>query len=230
MNKETLKLLKKLDVLIVEDDKFLGKSLKDALSEYCDKVVLKTDGEQGLSCYYDENFNIVITDINLPKKNGLALAKEIKEHDKDALIVILTAYDSEHNIRTAIDISAFAFLHKPFELEQLYNTLLMAIGKIPAGEKFFDLGKGFRYIFKSRKLFYLEEEIHLTKTEANLLRALINNAGETTTQENIERSVWYDKQATPDTIRMYINKLRVKLYHELIQNVQGYGYRLAVPD
>ena len=63
-----------------------------------------------------------------------------------------------------------------------------------------------------------------------MLRALINNAGETTTQENIERSVWYDKQATPDTIRMYINKLRVKLYHELIQNVQGYGYRLAVPD
>ncbi len=227
MNKKILKHLKQLEVLIIEDDYFLGHTIVDALSPYCNQVMLAEDGEQGLSYYYKNSFNIIITDINLPKKSGLALAHEIRLSNKDIVIIILTAHDTDHNINTAIDLAAFAFLHKPFQLEQLYNTLLMSISKINTEPNFFTLGKNYRYNLKTKEVFHFDTKIHLTRTESLLLHVLITNAGQVVTFETLERNAWYDKQATPDTIRMYVNKLRSKLYYELIENIQGYGYKLV---
>ncbi len=227
MDKKALKLLKHLDVLILEDDQFLGRTILEALEPYCNSVQLAKDGEEGLDYYYQNIFNLIITDINLPKKSGIKVAQNIRQNDQDIVIVFLTAHDTEQNIYSAIDIGAFAFLHKPFQLEQLYNTLLMSISKIYTESKYFDLGRGYKYNLKTNKLFYLDDEIHLTKTESHLLYIFIKNIGQVITFNSIEKNVWYEKQATPDTIRMYVNKLRAKLYYELIENIQGYGYKLV---
>ncbi|AHJ13426.1 response regulator transcription factor [Sulfurospirillum multivorans] len=227
MNKDVLKLLKQLNVLLVEDDPFLGQTIFDALNPYCGHVTLDCDGEAGLDSFFQGTFNVVITDINLPKKTGISLAGEIRRSNKEIIIIILTAHDTEHNIHSAIDIGVFAFLHKPFQLEQLYNTLLMSLSKIQADHKLLNLGKNHIYNVKTKEIFCGDEMIRLTRTESLLLQILVSNMGQVITFDSIERSVWYEKQATPDTIRMYINKLRAKLYYELIENVQGYGYKLV---
>lgn len=227
MTKEVLKLLKQLNVLLVEDDPLLGQIVFDALTPYCSHVTLVHDGEEGLDSFFKGAFNVVITDINLPKKTGIALAGEIRKSSKEMVIIILTAHDTEHNIHSSIDIGVFAFLHKPFQLEQLYHTLLMSLSKIQGDHKIIHLGKNYTYNSKSKEVFCGEQMVYLTRTETQLLHLLVSAMGQVIPFESIERSVWYEKQATPDTIRMYINKLRAKLYYELIENIQGYGYKLV---
>lgn len=226
MDKSVLKRFNDLRILLVEDDDLLRGIVFDALSLYCQNVKCARDGEEGLSYFHSGNFNVIITDINLPKMSGLGMAREIRKVNSEISIIILTAYDTSDNIYASIDICACAFLHKPFELEQLYNTLLMCVGKIVSTNQWLDLARGFSYNIKLKELFFEDKEIHLTKNESRLLSILIDHVGKTVSFENIEGNVWYDKSATPETIRMHINKLRSKTYYELIENIQGYGYKL----
>lgn len=226
MNKSVLKRFHELRVLLVEDDPILRGIIHEALSLYCNHVKCAQDGEEGLKLFCEGHFNVIISDINLPKMSGLAMARQIRKMNEDISIVILTAYDTTDNIYASMDICACAFLHKPFELEQLYNTLLMCIGKIASKNHWIDLQRGFSYNTHSKELFFEDKEIHLTKNESRLLAILLENFGKTVSFESIEGNVWYDKSATPETIRMHINKLRSKTYYELIENIQGYGYKL----
>lgn len=226
MDKGVLKRFSNLSILLVEDDALLRGVIFDALALYCDHVQCAQDGQEGLEYFYQNNFNVIITDINLPKMSGLAMAKTIRQSNNDISIIILTAYDTSDNIYASMDICACAFLHKPFELEQLYNTLLMCIGKIVTKNQWLSLERGYTYNLKTRELFFEDKEIHLTKNENRLLSIFIDQIGKVVSFETIEGNVWYDKSATPETIRMHINKLRSKTYYELIENIQGYGYKL----
>lgn len=228
MDEQTLNLLRKLKILLVEDDAFLGATLLEALKPYAGKAVLETDGKAALERFFADDFNVVVTDINLPKISGLSLARQIKEVGKNVPIIFITAFDSGHNVEAAIDIGAEAFLHKPFSLERLYGALLMALGKVDGGQM--SLGRGYFYDAEAKELFKGEAVVHLTKTEAALLEILVANAGSVVSFESLERNVWRYKQATPDAMRMYVNKLRSKTYHELIVNIQGYGYKLEIPS
>lgn len=227
MDKSVLKRFQDLRILLIEDDNLLRGIIYDALRLYCKDVQCAEDGKKGLDCFYSGNFNIVITDINLPKMNGLAMSRAIRKSNSDVSIVILTAYDTSDNIYASIDVCACAFLHKPFELEQLYNTLLMCVGKIASKTQWIELERGFSYNAKTKELFFEDKEIHLTKNEFRLLSILVDHIGKTVSFETIEGNVWYDKSATPETMRMHINKLRSKTYYELIENIQGYGYKLT---
>lgn len=226
MNKDVLKRFSDLRILLVEDDVLLRGIIFDALKLYCNDVQCAEDGEKGLQYFHQGNFNVIITDINLPKMNGLAMSRAIRQSNSDISIIILTAYDTSDNIYASMDICACAFLHKPFELEQLYNTLLMCIGKIANKNAWLCLERGYMYNLKTQELFFEDKEIRLTKNESRLLFILIDHIGKTVSFETIEGNVWYDKGATPETIRMHINKLRSKTYYELIENIQGYGYKL----
>lgn len=104
----------------------------------------------------------------------------------------------------------------------------MSLSKIHTEDKVINLGKNYTYNVRTKEIHYYEDPIRLTRTEILLLDMFINNIGQIMTFDQIERSVWYEKQATPDTIRMYVNRLRAKLYYELIENVQGYGYKLVL--
>jgi len=227
MNEETLNLLKNFEILIAEDDENLGDSIKIALSKYAKGVMLCEDGESALNEYENGKFDMIITDINLPKMSGLEFAKCVRAKNAQIPIIIITAFDSDKNIQDAMNLGAFAFLQKPFSLAQLYSSLLMASTKVPKDE-FINLGKGFKISTKTNEAFNQDELIHLTKTEENILMILLANKGHIVSLEQIENSVWYDKAATPDVIRMHINNLRVKFYYELIQNIRGQGYKLLL--
>ncbi|MBR8465283.1 response regulator transcription factor [Campylobacter sp. faydin G-140] len=229
MNDSTLKILNSLSVLLVEDDEYLSQSLESALIQYCGKVRLFKDGISALNAYENGKFDLVVTDINIPKLNGLQLAKKLHAQNLQLPIIIITAYDSEKNVKEAISLGAFAFLQKPFSLKQFYSSLLMASAKVPKKGELFHLGYGFEYDMRKRELYKNKTLIHLTKTEAAILQILISNAGHVASIQQLEYAIWQDRAATPDTIRTHINNLRSKVYRKLILNVQGYGYRLELP-
>jgi len=226
MEKSVLKRLAPINVLVVEDDELLCDEIVSALSPYCKSVVFATDGKAGLELFYKGNIDVLVTDIHLPRMNGLTMVQNIREVNHTLPVIVLTAYDTSDNIGKSIDMEVISFLHKPFDIEQLYNSLLMASGKLSTSDHFLKLGLDLIYDYRNKVLIKNNEIIHLTRSEKKLFEILVDNKGYMVSYEAIEGYVWYEKGATPDTIRMYINKLRSKTYYELIENVKGLGYKL----
>ncbi len=228
MEKSTLSMLVNLHVLIAEDDEFLGEALLDELAAHCALARLARDGESALNLWHAERFDLVISDISMPRLSGLGLARALRSEGENVPIIMISAFDSERNIREAAGLGIAAFLHKPFEIEALYNALFMAAGALGAARKSADLGRGFSYDFEREELSKDGEFVPLTRTENALLALLARHAGRVVSIEQIVATAWYGKSAAPATVRVYINKLRDKTYPELIQNVQGYGYKLQI--
>jgi len=113
---------KKLKVLYVEDDKSLLEEMKDVLEQFFLEVVIATDGEEGLKLYNDLSFDIVISDIQMPRMDGITLSKEIKQINKDQEIIIISAYNDSDKLLSLIQISISDFILKPMEFEQLLKV------------------------------------------------------------------------------------------------------------
>lgn len=226
MEKSVLRRLSPVNILIVEDDELLCDEIVNALTPYCKNVISAADGKEGLELFYKGEVDVLITDIHLPKMNGLKMVQNIRTVNQNLPVIVLTAYDTSDNIGKSIDMEVISFLHKPFDIEQLYNALLMASGKLSTSGHLLILENNLIYDYRNKVLMKDKEIIHFTRSEKKLFEILIENKGYMVSYDSIERYVWYEKGATPDTIRMYINKLRSKTYYELIENVKGLGYKL----
>lgn len=226
VEKNVLKRLEPIKILIVEDDDLLREEVTEALIPYCKCVLQAENGKVGLCLFYKNYPDIIITDIHLPQMNGLTMVKHIREVSRTIPIIVLTAYDTSDNIGKSISMEVTSFLHKPFDIEQLYNALLMASGKLSSAKHLIHLKNNVTYDYRTKNLYTKNKLIHLTKSEKKLLEILMENKGYMISYEAIEKYVWYEKGATADTIRMYINKLRSKTYYDLIDNIKGFGYKL----
>jgi signal transduction histidine kinase len=114
-----------LKVLYAEDDDIIRDILySNLLSQLFKTVVVATNGQEALEYYQqDRDFDIVITDINMPKMNGIELSKEIKAMDKDMDIVIISAHSDTENLIEAIKIGISDFILKPIDFDMLLSTL-----------------------------------------------------------------------------------------------------------
>ncbi len=226
VEKSVLKRLEPIKILIVEDDNLLREEVAEALIPYCKCVLQAQNGKIGLSLFHENHPDVIITDIHLPQMNGLTMVKHVREVNRSIPIIVLTAFDTSDNIGKSINMEVISFLHKPFDIEQLYNALLMASGKLSSAKHLLHLDNSVTYDYRTKNIYKENKLIHLTKSEKKLLEILVENKGYTVSYDAIEKYVWYEKGATPDTIRMYINKLRSKIYYELIENIKGLGYKL----
>jgi len=118
-----LSLTKKLNVLFVEDDKDSREELSKILKKFFNKVIIAVDGEDGLEKFKENKIDLVITDINMPKLNGLDMIIKIKEIKSDINTIILSAYNETEYFINAILIGVNGFLLKPFVLDQFIETL-----------------------------------------------------------------------------------------------------------
>lgn len=110
-------------VLYVEDDELISSTFSEFLRRRFDKIIVARDGEEGLLLYKEHKPDIVITDINMPKMDGLSMAEAIKELNKDAQIIVTTAYSSEELFLRAIDIGVTSYVIKPIDREMLIKAI-----------------------------------------------------------------------------------------------------------
>lgn len=175
-----------------------------------------------------QDFNIVVSDINLPKISDFSLLRPIEEVGKSAPIIFITTFNSRHNVEATINLGAETFLHRPFSLQRRYGALLMTLGKARSGRM--SLGRGYFYDTDAKELFAARRGGAPDQNRSHALEILVANAGNVVSFERLEPSAWRYKQTTPNTMRMYINKLCAKTYRELIINMQRYGYKLGIPQ
>jgi DNA-binding NtrC family response regulator len=119
-----------IKVLIVDDDQICREILADALATLGVKVSLAGDGIEGLERLSQESFDILITDLNMPRMDGLALLQEARKHYPHILTIIITGYGSLESAIEAIRAGTYDYIQKPFKIEEIQIVTRNAIEKI----------------------------------------------------------------------------------------------------
>ncbi len=143
---EIIKYSQKLKLLYVEDDSLARESIKMILEEFFYDITIATDGEDGLEKFQNSSIDLIITDINMPKLNGLEMIDQIREEDKEIPIMILSAYTELEYFTTGIKLGVDGYLLKPFDLEQFISTLTNVISKIELQEVQNELHRKHEYL------------------------------------------------------------------------------------
>ncbi|WP_457744074.1 response regulator transcription factor [Sulfurimonas sp.] len=222
------KFLKSLKILLVEDEEKLSLLLKNAIGDNFHSFLLAKDGNEGLEFYKKVLPDIVITDIMMPNKTGLEMAKEIKTINPNSKIIILSAFSETDKFLSAIDVGVVKYFIKPFDPDELLayiNSLEDLFGQrsvVLQGE----------YIFhKAKKALYKKSKyIALTKNERVFLALLIQHYEEgkgVVSYDTIKKLLWID-EASDERLRTFVRRFRDKTTKELIKNVKGEGYQLLI--
>ncbi len=219
-------------LLVVEDHPEALASLKRRLQEECFVVDTANDGEQGSFLARTNDYDLVILDNHLPKKNGLDVCKDIRNSHKKIPVLVISILDDIGQKISLLEAGADDYMTKPFSFLELMarirailrrpNNMVQDILQVD------DLLLNYHTHEVSRG----EKEIHLTKKEFMLLEILMRHTGSVVSRSSILEHVW-DVNADPfsNTIETHILSLRKKIdipkKRKLIHTISGRGYKIA---
>ncbi len=224
-------LLNSLTLLYIEDDKDIQEIYLNFLEELVDTVYCANDGEDGYNLYLSHKPDIILLDINMPKVDGLTLAKKIRQIDKDVKIIITTSYSEQDKLLQAIELYLVRYIIKPIELDVLQDAIDKAIDEIEKSKdntKVFLLDKDVLWDSKHQLLTKNNKEVKLTKNERRLLELLSTDKNKVFTFFEIFDYLSYDdfdKEYDANQIRALVKLVRKKIPKNAIMNVYGEGYR-----
>ena len=226
-------------VLVVEDDPNLGKILMDYLSAKDYMVNLAVDGEQGLEKFVNGNYDILILDIMMPKKDGFSLAQDIRKVDKLIPIIYLTAKSQKENIIKAFKLGADDYLTKPFSIDELLARMIAVMKRIPKKkekklEEKFDFAN-FTFVHNQNLLIDNKGKEHqLTTKENELLKLFCLNLNKRVDRNSALIKIWGDDSYyNARSMDVYIAKLRKYLKSDSkvqIKTIHGHGFKLLILD
>ena len=160
-NYKTLaKLAKDFTLLYVEDNSGLQKQAGKIFHKFFSNVIVAGDGEEGLESFKKSNTDIVVSDIKMPKMNGLEMARKMKEIDSDVRIIITSAFDEKDYLLESIDIGITKYLKKPIPLETLIETLIEVINQLNEvkNRRLFELYTKDAFEYQDHMLILLEND------------------------------------------------------------------------
>lgn len=218
-------------ILIAEDERDLNRLIKKRLKESGYSVDACFDGEEVLDYLQCAEYDALILDIMMPKKDGIAVLQRLRERENAIPVLLLTAKDSIEDRVTGLDAGADDYLVKPFAFEELLARLRVLLRK-PVTQKSSVLRVADLSLhMNTRQVFRGDKEIRLSSKEYALLHYMMQNAGVVLSRDKLEQHVWdYDFSGGSNVIDVYIRYLRKKVdegyENKLIHTVRGHGYIL----
>ncbi|QQS33559.1 MAG: response regulator transcription factor [Acidobacteriota bacterium] len=218
-------------VLLVEDDIRIAAFVAKGLRENSYAVDIASDGDEATYMASINSYDLFILDINLPKKDGFDVCRELRENGSKQPVLMLTARDAIDDRISGLDIGADDYLTKPFEFRELLarlRALLRRQNEIRSPQIYIaDL----QIDTMSRTVQRAGKQIELTTKEYSLIEFLAINKGKVVGREEISEHVWDDSfDPFSNLIEVYIKRLRTKLDEgydvQLIQTRRGSGYIL----
>ncbi|MDR0427283.1 MAG: response regulator transcription factor [Dysgonamonadaceae bacterium] len=226
----------KVKIFMCEDDENLGMLLREYLQAKNFFVDLFPDGEAGSRAFPKEKYDLCILDVMMPKKDGFALAHEVRSLNAEIPIIFLTAKTMKEDILRGFKIGADDYLTKPFSMEELLlriEAILRRVsGKKSPKEGPFVIGK---FVFDPQKQTLQDGDrmTKLTTKESDLLGLLCENMNQILERNFALKKIWgvvdYFNARSMD---VYITKLRKLLKGDPdieIMNIHGKGYKLIAP-
>lgn len=218
-----------MKILILEDDESLLAVLKKRLTASGFTVDCAENGEEGLDHLLIGGFDVVISDIMMPKMSGLEFLAEVRRRKLDLPVILLTALDGSGDVVKGLDMGADDYIVKPFEFSELLARIRTVTRRsMGARENTIELGD-LKLDIGSRTVTRGGREIALSAKEFDLLALLVRNRNVVLTRERISNSLYGSEEyIESNAIDVYIRYLRKKVddgfEKKLIHTVRGVGY------
>ena len=223
-------------VLVIEDDKSISDLIEIHLTDLNCQVTKAFDGENGLKLALENNYDLIVLDLMLPKLDGLEICKEIRKQEVYTPILMLTAKSEEFDKVIGLEFGADDYLTKPFGIREFIARVKAIFRRIQVMQKEtinnsdIIVGDLIIEIAKRRVTLY-GERIELTPKEFDLLYLLASHPGTTYTREQLLNILWgYQYNGYEHTVNSHINRLRTKIEKNLSDPIYiltswGVGYR-----
>ena len=225
-------------ILVVDDEQNMRTGLKDNLEFEGYDVETAVDGEQGLKKIIDNNYNLIILDVMMPKKSGFDVCKEVRKAGITTPIILLTAKGEEIDKVVGLEIGADDYVTKPFSLRELLARVKAILRRgenlmMNEVEREVKIGR-LEINFNGYKATSKNKDIQLSHKEFEILHYLWKRRNSTVSRDDLLSEVWgYDENPSTRTVDNFILKLRQKVevdsnHPQVILTVHGIGYKLVI--
>jgi len=218
---------KNIKILYVEDDDIARENGVEYLENYFENIYEAPDAITALKLYETHQPQIIITDIQMPKLNGLEFIKRIRQNDKKVQVIVISAFCDKEYLFKAIELQLVKYLVKPVNERELEKALEMCVESLRDDESniiklddtsYFDI---FNYT-----LIRDDEIVKLRTKEIDFLVLLLKNRNRYVTYVEIDNYVWKDGVMTKDALKTLVKNTKNKIPKELILNLSGTGYKI----
>lgn len=222
-----------MKILIIEDEEKLAKGLKEGLEKEGFTADFVLDGEAGQRRIelYHKDYDLVILDLMLPKKDGLTVLKNIRKQNITIPTLVLTAKDTTYDIVSGLEGGADDYLTKPFSFKEFFARIRALLRRPPKSLSVELKVRDLTLNTVTKKVFRNGKKIPLTSKEFNLLEYLIRHRNHVMSREQILFNLWgFDFDSFSNVVDAHIKNLRKKIDYDhqekLLETVRGIGYRL----
>ena len=219
-----------MKILLLEDDVILNEIIEEFLLSLNYEVITAFDGNIAEELIYEESFDLLLFDVNIPNITGFELLKNIRQNNINIPIIFITSRHTADDVKIGFNSGCDDYIKKPFELSELQLRIenvkrLRQIdnhGQIKIDNDTF-------YNYEKKVIIRNNEEFNLSKIESKILEYFLKNKNKAISIDEISVNNWlYDEMPESTTIRTYIKNLRKKLNDETITTLKGIGYRFNI--
>jgi two-component system response regulator QseB len=216
-------------VLLVEDDPMIGRAVTAGLHGAGYAVDWVRDGAEAELAVGTGVYDLAMLDLGLPRRDGLEILKSVRKSGQALPILIITARDSVADRIAGLDAGADDYLVKPFDLDELLARARAVIRR-QSGRSSPEIAYGSLTLDPAtRGVAFRGEAVELSAREFAVLAALMKEPGAVVSREKLEDAVYgWGEEVGSNSIEVHLHHLRRKLSAELIRNVRGVGYRIAL--
>lgn len=221
-------------VMLAEDEEVARDILSFYLNTIFEEVVVVKDGLEGFETYEASfqkgiNFDLILTDIKMPRLDGMGMLEKIHTLSPEQKFIIVSAYKDEEKLLKSIELKVLGYFVKPLNVDNVMHMLKKAkeevlqdrqkeLSKLQINNSYsYDLGK--KLLYENEKL------VNLSSKESTLLDTLIKNRGSILTPEELKLSIWNDENKSNSTFRALMKRLKDKIKTDdfiISRKTQGY--------
>lgn len=218
-------------LLVVDGDRALAAMLQRLFAGEGHTVLVASDGQEAVDQFHAAAPDLIILDLNLPRRDGLEVLKLLRSSGEDAPIVVLTARSSLEVRVRALELGADDFLAKPFAISEL-RARCRAVVRRRGASSLVLRQRGLEVNRVERSVVCEGRPVTLTNKEFALLEYLLLNRGQPVSRSTLLEHVWELRASTTNVVDVYVNYLRRKLgdtgQPALIETVRGQGYAIGL--
>jgi DNA-binding response OmpR family regulator len=217
-----------MNLLIVEDERRIASFVARGLSREGHAVQCVGDGEAALAAVAREMPALVILDVMLPGRDGLAVLRELMAIDPSLPVMMLSARSDPETKVASLRAGAVDYVAKPFSFDELLERVRIHLRRAAELDPGILTAHGVSLDMKRRVADFGEGQIRLTDREALVLEYLMRHADEVVSRERLLSAVWgYSFDTETNTVDVCVRRLRLKIGHDRISTIRGAGYQLC---
>jgi len=215
-----------MKIFLLEDDLMLSEVIVEHLEDYDYKVTTLYDGVAAEDLLFEEKFDLLLLDVNVPLLSGFELLKNLRKSGNNTPAIFITSMNTSQDVLEGFELGANDYLKKPFEMIELKARIDNIKRQFKIDETdVFEISDKLSYDFSRYILKRENKELKLSKKEGEFLAYFLQHRGEVLSADELMVNVWsYDTAPSSATLRTYIKTLRKYLGEDAISTIRGVGY------